>query len=201
MTIRITPEQTVAIPTDFAPEEVQDLLTRTKVAFNTASFLIANGLDADPRKDKEETKSAAREAVRQFTGSPVAKRRPMNAKTALWLNDLFHRYNNEIVEDTATLKTYVVTRLVEESDGEKATDRLRALEDLGKLSQLGLFSDKIEVSVNNKSTDELKEELAKKLGRYMGQVEVVEDTTKKITVDLDKELGRKKDKWATFLSF
>lgn len=194
MTIRITPEQTVPIPTDFAPEDVQDLLTRTKVAFNTASFLIANGLDADPRKDREETKTAAREAVRQFTGSPVAKRRPMNAKTALWLNDLFHRYNNEIVEDTATLKTYVVTRLVEESDGEKATDRLRALEDLGKLSQLGLFSDKIEVSVNNKSTDELKEELAKKLGRYMGQVEVVEDTTKKITVDLDKELGRKKDK-------
>lgn len=194
MTIRITPEQTVPIPTDFAPEEVSDLLTRTKVAFNTASFLIANGLDADPRKDREETKTAAREAVRQFTGSPVAKRRPMNAKTALWLNDLFHRYNNEIVEDTATLKTYVVTRLVEESDGEKATDRLRALEDLGKLSQLGLFSDKIEVSVNNKSTDELKEELAKKLGRYMGQVEVVEDTTKKITVDLDKELGRKKDK-------
>ena len=194
MTIRITPEQTVPIPTDFAPEEVSDLLTRTKVAFNTASFLIANGLDADPRQNKEETKSAAREAVRQFTGSPVAKRRPFNAKTALWLNDLFHRYNNEIVEDTATLKTYVVTRLVEESDGEKATDRLRALEDLGKLSQLGLFSDKIEVSVNNKSTDELKEELAKKLGRYMGQVEVVEDTTKKITVDLDKELGRKKDK-------
>ena len=194
MTIRITPEQTVPIPTDFAPEDVQDLLTRTKVAFNTASFLIANGLDADPRKDREETKTAAREAVRQFTGSPVAKRRPMNAKTALWLNDLFHRYNNEIVEDTATLKTYVVTRLVEESDGEKATDRLRALEEFGKLSQLGLFSDKIEVSVNNKSTDELKEELAKKLGRYMGQVEVVEDTTKKITVDLDKELGRKKDK-------
>jgi hypothetical protein len=190
MTIKVTPEQTVAIPTSFEPEEVEDLLTRTKVAFNTASFLIANGLDADPRKDKEETKAAAKEAVRQFTGSPVAKRRPMNTKTALWLNDLFHRYNNEIVEDTATLKTYVVTRLVEESDGEKATDRLRALEDLGKLSQLGLFSDKIEVSVNNKSTDELKEELAKKLGRYMGQAEVVEDTTKKITIDLDKELGR-----------
>lgn len=192
MTIQVIPEQTVPIPTDFTPDKVEDMLTRAKVAFNTASFLIANGLDADPRKDPEGTKAAAREAKRQFTDSPVAQRRPMNTKTALWLSDLFHRYNNEVVDDTIKLKNYVVTRLVEESDGEKAADRLRALEDLGKMSNIGLFSDKVEISVSNKTTDELKDELAKKLARYMGPVEEVKGTKKKKKVeviDLDKELG------------
>jgi hypothetical protein len=194
MTIKVIPEVNVPIPKDLSPEQVEDLLTRTKVAFNTASFLIANGLDADPRKDTQATRAAAKEAAKQFTGSPTAGRRPYNAKTAIWLKDLFYRYNNDIVEDTIKLKNYVVTRLVEESDGDKATDRLRALEDLGKMSQIGLFSDKIEVSVNNKSTEELKQDLAKKLARYMGAVdEVKEEKPKKKTmvIDLNKELGTK----------
>jgi hypothetical protein len=194
MTIKVIPEVNVPIPKDLSPEQVEDLLTRTKVAFNTASFLIANGLDADPRKDTQATRAAAKEAAKQFTGSPTAGRRPYNAKTAIWLKDLFYRYNNDVVEDTIKLKNYVVTRLVEESDGDKATDRLRALEDLGKMSQIGLFSDKIEVSVNNKSTEELKQDLAKKLARYMGAVdEVKEEKPKKKTmvIDLNKELGTK----------
>ena len=194
MTIKVIPEVNVPIPKDLSPEQVEDLLTRTKVAFNTASFLIANGLDADPRKDTQATRAAAKEAAKQFTGSPTAGRRPYNAKTAIWLKDLFYRYNNDVVEDTVKLKNYVVTRLIEESDGDKATDRLRALEDLGKMSQIGLFSDKIEVSVNNKSTEELKQDLAKKLARYMGAVdEVKEEKPKKkaMVIDLDKELGTK----------
>ena len=85
---------------------------------------------------------------------------------------------------------------MEESDGDKAADRLRALESLGRLTTLGLFADKVEINVNHRSTDELKEELAKKLSRYMGiaeevQAEKIKETT--TVIDLDAELGRKKD--------
>jgi hypothetical protein len=104
-----------------------------------------------------------------------------------------YRYSNTVIEDTAKLKTYVTTRLIEESDGEKAADRLRALESLGRLSTLGMYADKIEVSVTHRTTDQLKEELEKKLSRYMGEVERVETPAKKqrqsMVLDLDKELG------------
>jgi hypothetical protein len=188
--IRVVPEVTIPIPVDLTPQEAKTLHERAKAAFKTAEFLIAMG----HKVTKEGMMANQKEAARQFTNSPIAGRRPFNAETAIWMDDLLQRYNNAIVEDTIRLKTYVTTRLVEESDGDKAADRLRALESLGKLSQLGMFADKLEISVNTKSTDELKEELAKKLSRYMGTAEEVKTTIAKETaqvIDLDAELGRK----------
>ena len=188
--IRVVPEVTIPIPVDLTPQEAKTLHERAKAAFKTAEFLIAMGHEVT----KEGMMANQKEAARQFTNSPIAGRRPFNAETAIWMDDLLQRYNNAIVEDTIRLKTYVTTRLVEESDGDKAADRLRALESLGKLSQLGMFADKLEISVNTKSTDELKEELAKKLSRYMGTAEEVKTTIAKETaqvIDLDTELGRK----------
>jgi hypothetical protein len=189
--IRVVPEVTIPIPVDLTPQEAKTLHERAKAAFKTAEFLIAMGHEVT----KDGMMANQREAARQFTGSPIAGRRPFNTETAIWMDDLLQRYNNAIVEDTVRLKTYVATRLVEESDGDKAADRLRALESLGRLSQLGMFADKLEINVNHKSTDELKEELAKKLSRYMGVVEEVpaKELQKKATViDLDAELGRNK---------
>jgi len=189
--IRVVPEVTIPIPVDLTPQEAKTLHERAKAAFKTAEFLIAMGHEVT----KDGMMANQREAARQFTGSPIAQRRPFNAETAIWMDDLLQRYNNAIVEDTIRLKTYVTTRLVEESDGDKAADRLRALESLGKLTQLGMFADKLEINVNHKSTSELKEELAKKLSRYMGVVEEVpaKEPEKKTTViDLDAELGRNK---------
>ena len=186
--IRVVPEVTIPIPVDLTPQEAKTLHEQAKAAFNTAEFLIAMGHEVDKRK----IQAAQREASKQFTGSPTAKRRPYNVETSIWLDDLLQRYNTALVEDTIRLKTYVTTRLVEESDGEKAADRLRALESLGRLTQLGLFADKVEINVNHKSTDELKEELAKKLSRYMGVVEEVKEEKaekKEVVIDLDEELG------------
>jgi hypothetical protein len=190
--IRVVPEVTIPIPVDLTPQEAKTLHERAKAAFKTMEFLAAMGLE--PKK--ENMQAAKREAERQFAGSPAAQRRPFNVETTLWLDKLLSEYNNAIVDDTIRLKTYVTTRLVEESDGEKAADRLRALESLGRLSQLGMFADKVEISVNHKTTDELKEELEKKLSRYMGVAQEVkaEQIKEKVQIiDLDIELGRKKN--------
>ena len=158
--------------------------------------MLWNGLvEPDPENPEERPfiEAAAKEAAMQFTDSPVAGRRPYNAETAKWLNGLLDKYNNAVIEDSIRIKNYVTTRLIEESDGEKASDRLNALEKLGRLSQLGMFAEKIEVSVTHRTTEELKTELDKKLSRYMGAVERVESPIKKkrqeMVIDLDKELG------------
>ena len=190
--IHVVPEVTIPIPVDLTPQEAKTLHERAKAAFKTMEFLVQMGLE--PKQ--ENMQAAKREAERQFTESPIAQRRPFNAETTIWLDKLLGNYNNAVVEDTIRLKTYVTTRLVEESNGDKAADRLRALESLGRLTTLGLFADKIEISVNHKTTDELKEELNKKLARYMGVVQEVETEKVKETaqvIDLDIELGRKKD--------
>jgi hypothetical protein len=199
--IAIKPELRIPLPQDFKPQEIADIHQRAKACFRTYLFLVANGLQEpnpeDP-KDRNYIEECAREAARQFTGSPVAKRRPFDAQTTKWLNDLLDKYNNQVIEDAVKLRTYVKTRLIEESDASnpdsKASDRLKALESLGKLSDLGMFKETVEVNVNTKSTEELKEELVRRLGRYMGAAQVVESPTKqqrrKMIVDLNKALGR-----------
>ena len=196
MTINITPELGIPIPTTFKPREYPDILQRAKAACRTREFLIRNGLvELDPSnpEDRPFIEAAARESAKQFTGSPVAKRRPFNAETAKWLDELLFKYSNNVIEDATRLKTYVTTRLIEESDGEKASDRLNALEKLGKLSQLGMFADKVEISVTHRTTDQLKEELNKKLSRYMGVAEEVKPSAGKkreaMVLDLDTELS------------
>lgn len=199
--IKITPEFHIPIPTDFSPEQVPDPVAHAKACFKTREFLLSMGLvepDPETPEGKKQIEEAAQEAAKQFTGSPVAKRRPFNAETTKWLNNLLDKYNNQVVEDTVKLRTYVKTRLIEESDptvpDSKATDRLKALDSLGKLADLGMFKDNIEVNVNTKSTAELKEELVKRLGRYMGPAQVVETDVKKsrkeMIIDLDRALGK-----------
>lgn len=199
--IVVTPEFSIPIPVDLTPQEIETVQERARAAFRTRTFLLDNGLVPPNPENPEERKYiewAAREAAKQFTGHPTAQRRPFNAETTLWLNQLVDKYHNQVVEDSVKLRTYVKTRLIEESDpkslGEKASDRLKALESLGKLSDLGMFADKIDISVNMKSTAELEEELAKKLSRYMGPANVVEAPVKAkrkaMIIDLDKELGR-----------
>jgi hypothetical protein len=199
--IKVTPEFHVPIPVDFSPQEVPDPVARAKAAFNTRLFLLANGLvEPDPNnpKDRDYIEECMREAAKQFIGDPTAKRRPYNSETAKWAEGLLNKYYNRVVEDSIKMRTYVKTRLLEESDptdpNSKASDRLKALESLGKLSDLGMFKDNIEVSVNTKSSAELKEELMNKLSKYMGPAQQVESEVKqqrkKMVIDLNKALGR-----------
>ena len=62
---------------------------------------------------------------------------------------------------------------------------------LGKIGDVGLFTEKTEVTVTHQSTDELREQLREKLSRM---VEVIDDTdyedvTDDGPIDVDKELG------------
>jgi hypothetical protein len=62
---------------------------------------------------------------------------------------------------------------------------MRALELLGKISDVGLFSEKSEITVTHQSTDDLRARLKGKLEKLI-EGEVIEDVT---AIDLDEELG------------
>ena len=47
--------------------------------------------------------------------------------------------------------------------------RLRALELLGKISDVGLFTDRTEVTITHQSTDDLRKKLRAKFDRLLGR--------------------------------
>jgi hypothetical protein len=111
------------------------------------------------------------------------------------LKALVSEYDYQVLESNIQARQYIVNRLLDISDpsGEtKPMEQLKALELLGKVSEIGLFTERVEININTKSTAELEEDLVKTLSRYVNPVQLVEDKTDTVLgVDLDEELGRK----------
>ena len=69
---------------------------------------------------------------------------------------------------------------------------MKALELLGKISEVGLFADRKEVTITHQTTEDLRDSLRAKLGKLVLDdvidAEVVE--TPKLTLDLDSIIDR-----------
>ncbi len=76
---------------------------------------------------------------------------------------LLTEYEEQIVVEAARLRNYVTNKLILESDDNDARIRIRALELLGKISDVGLFTEKSEITYKTKSDEELDEELEKRI--------------------------------------
>lgn len=73
------------------------------------------------------------------------------------------------------LRHLVTNKLIIESDSPDAKTRMRALELLGKISDVGLFTEKSEVTITHQTTDDIKEKLRAKLAKIVNPEEEIED--------------------------
>lgn len=81
-------------------------------------------------------------------------------------------YDWEFVNQAKELRGYVVAQLVEETKSTNANIRLKALGLLGKVTEVGLFTEKIEVKKEELTDSELDSRIKEKLNRFMGVVDV-----------------------------
>jgi len=86
------------------------------------------------------------------------------------------------VKDVFQLRTYITNRLVEISGCGNTKDELRALELLGKISDVGLFVEKSEINITTTSPAQIEHAIKEKLNRLLGreniqieEAELVED--------------------------
>lgn len=165
-----------------------DIAERAKAFFKTAEFL--DDADAVIVVDK----SARDESRAMFAGSDNAPAVPSTSGVALHLKALITEYDHQILDSNIQARNYLVNRLLEISDPKgpaKIAEQLRALELMGKVSEIALFTERVEVTINNKSTEELELELVNTLSKYMGNAVVVDSKEDAVLgIDLDEELGR-----------
>ena len=98
--------------------------------------------------------------------------------TATYLRALIADYDHEVVQTAVQIRQFVTNSLLEEAaPGNK--NRIRALELLGKISEVGLFTERTEVTVRHQSATELEEKVRDKLIKLMGMrtTQPVEDVT------------------------
>lgn len=83
-------------------------------------------------------------------------------------------YQWKFVEQAESLRSMSVAKIVKETDHPDARIRLKALEMLGKVTEVALFTDRIAVKSEDVTDEELDARIKEKLGRYMGAVDVVD---------------------------
>ena len=125
------------------------------------------GSSPDMRKAK--TLAGIGKSKKPDGSTSVAPAGLFDTYTAVKLATILSEYDKRIIADTAQLRTYITNRLLEESKCGDTKHELRALELLGKISDVGLFSEKTEITVTH-TTDSLQHAIKDKIGRLMGMV-------------------------------
>ena len=193
MTILVEPEVGVEKPPDL---KSVDLKTRTKASANTAKELEEQGLDLEPTAEDKDV--AAKLATSYADNPEKTSKKVTNNKAAaltpasLVLTDgILSEFGKSVVKNSVHIRHMVTNKLILETENPDAKVRIRALELLGKISDVGLFAEKSEVTITHQSTSDLKEKLRKKLEKLMSPEEEVEDAVviEGESFDADKELG------------
>jgi hypothetical protein len=152
------------------------MLERARLACNTAKELFG-----DAPEPSEEDKARARDAFKAFTDNNGMKAPSMSVVSTypnaslVYLDRMLSEYDHELINSAVRIREYTKNKLLVESENPDGKIRIRALELLGKMKDVGLFTDRIEITHKTKTDEELEAELQKKLERYMGSALVVED--------------------------
>jgi len=83
-------------------------------------------------------------------------------------------YDWEYVEQNKQMRAYAVAKIIEETKHPDAKIRLRALELLGKVTEVGIFTERLEIKKVDMTDAEIDAKIKEKLNRFMGVVDVVE---------------------------
>lgn len=184
MPIIATPEVGIPLPFDTSPEEIEDFREKAHAMFLTIEELHKKGA---PIEVTEADKTEARVA---FATSKV----PKNATpgTIVHLESLLSEWDQEVLDVGRRLRNYVTNKLIVESNDPDPKVRLKSLELLGKVSNVGLFSERIDVNVTHRTVADIESELKKTLELFGGEVidvEPLEEPKAIAEINLDKELG------------
>lgn len=96
-------------------------------------------------------------------------------------HNILDEFAHVAVDRALQIRHLVTNKLIIESDNADPRVRLRALELLGKVSDVGLFSERSEVVITHQSSSELEDKLRNKLRNLMDRaaitdVEVISET-------------------------
>lgn len=158
-----------------APQEVVD------AQMNTVDWLSSMGDKSAQDATTVLEREAAREAFSVLATDPdaasKAKAQLLQLKTPAAVRHLagmLTAYDWDFVEMAKELRGYTVAKLVEETENPNANIRLKALGLLGKVTEVGLFTEKIEVKQESLSDGELDSRIKEKLNKYMAITDAVD---------------------------
>lgn len=180
--VKVTPSEDHSVPFDMEPDEPVNFMEEVAVAANTAEMLEELGapLEIDPvTLDREK---ALIEAVARKKASEPLK----NYSTALAATGFLKTYGQNLAFDVGQVRAALTNKLLEIANCGEIKYELKALELLGKHSDISLFTERSEITVNYNSPDALEAAIKERVKRLLN-AQIIDMTPP--GMDLDEELG------------
>ena len=162
----------------------------------TANWLSELGVPSDEEIDEKQQQKAARDA---FTAMAVTDDADTKVKEKLarlktppavqQLAGMLCAYDWEFIEQAKDLRGYTVAKIVEETKHPDARIRLKALQMLGNVTEVALFTERVEVKKVDATEEEIESRLRDRLSRYLKPVEYTDveaktpEETPQLTLD------------------
>ena len=182
--VKVEPTKDHQIPYDTTDEKPDSFLEDLAVAGNTAELQQALGasLDLETTPRDAEREKALFDAVLQ-------KKQTKNLRQpqiALAAASFLRTYSSGVALDAVATRSAVTNKLMEIANCGDARYELKALELLGKHSDIGLFTDRSEITINYKNPDDLENAIKERVKRLLN-ADVIDVTP--LGANLDEELG------------
>ena len=189
MPLTIIPEKDIPLPDDFEAQEPTTLNTKVKVAASTAKVLVEGGAEipvSTPEKiDAEELFKVFTDPDQKGMVNASVNKSLSTPATVKHLYAMLSDYDHQVVQEAVQLRRFVTNKLIEDTGLNDPRHRLKALELLGKISDVGLFSEKTEVIVKHATTEELEKQIRSKLANIIGREKTINTSFEVI----DDEMG------------
>jgi hypothetical protein len=180
--INVEPANAHPVPYDTSDEKPATFKDELTVNANTVDLLEGLGMqvEASPA-DVERTKRLVTEAI---AGQKTSVFQQPSAAFAA--REFLKAYGNQLAMDVHEVRSAVTAKLMEIANCGDPKFELKALELLGKHSDIGLFTERSEITVNYKSSGDLENAIKERVKRLLN-ADIVDVTP--IGEDLDTELG------------
>lgn len=156
-------------PREFMDIDAMDAITLLAAQANTAGDFL-DEIGSPEHLLAEDQAGAARRAFASVTNTDVSAKEKKAAILTLrvpqavkHLAGMLSQYDWDYVEQAKELRGYVVAQLLEESKHPDARIRLAALKALGSVTEVGAFTERIEVVKRDMTSTELEDRIRAKL--------------------------------------
>lgn len=181
--VKVEPTDEHPVPFSLDEEELPTYMDEVVIAANTAELIESLGapLEVDEKtieREKVLIKSALKGKNREALKSlPVA----------LAASSFVREYGHNLAHDITEVRAALTNKLLEIANCGDTKFELRALELLGKHSDISLFTERSEININYNSPDALEAAIKERVKRLLN-AKVIDMPT--VSEDLDEELGR-----------
>ena len=183
--VQIEPTDEHPVPYDTGPETASTFIEELEIAGKTAELQVDLGapLELEPNEAaKQET--LLKEAIKKHKSSNLT-----NVNTAFAAAAFLKTYGQQLALDVASARAAVTNKLMELANCGDPKFELKALELLGKHSDIGLFTERSEITINYKNPEDLENAIKERVKRLLN-ANIIDITP--LETSLDDELGLNK---------